>query len=226
MDQDFMSAYQALEARMKVLADSDGDVFLPNPRPKRPVDYVLICMEPSLGRWARNQDEANSMVEAGFRNFLSSLEDFILHFCTRHYLCGADEDYHITDLSKGAMLVQHAGVARIERYNRWYSLLKEELDLVSSAGVGIVAVGNMVAEQLERRGFSRPFTRVVHYSGQAAKAREAGIEGRERNFEAFKASLSLDDVIANAGAVLRRSGVPSGMQSETLARLAKPSLPI
>src|SRR5436190_8414128 len=101
----FRASYQRLEARMTRLAEADGDVFLPNPELSRPVEYLLIGMEPSLGRWARSREEADAKVKAGFRNFVSSIEDFILHFCVRHYLCSGSETYHITDLSKGAMLV-------------------------------------------------------------------------------------------------------------------------
>ena len=97
---------------MKVRAETDGDVFLPNPEPLGPVEYVFVCMEPSLGRWARSADEARAKVEAGFQNFISSIEDFILHFCMQQYLCEPTQRYHITDLSKGAMLVERAGVAR------------------------------------------------------------------------------------------------------------------
>src|SRR4030095_1160489 len=100
----FRAAYRELEARMKVLAEADGDVFLPNPEPMGPVEYLFVCLEPSLGRGARASDEARSKVEAGFRNFLSSIEDFILHFCIRQYLCEPTQEYHMTDLSKGAML--------------------------------------------------------------------------------------------------------------------------
>src|SRR5262249_44102498 len=155
-----------LETRMKSLAEADGDVFLPNPEPLGLVDYVFICMEPSLGRWARSADEARSKVEAGFRNFLSSIGDFILHFCIQHYLCKNMQRYHITDLSKGAMLVKRAGLARIERYDRWFSLLLEELDLVAVPGARVFAVGGDVAKYLERHTTQRQFTRVIHYSGQ------------------------------------------------------------
>jgi hypothetical protein len=93
----FRASYQRLEARMKRLAEADGDVFLPNLEPSRPMEYLLIGMEPSLGRWARSREEANAKVEAGFRNFVSSIEDFILHFCVRHYLCSGSESYGITD---------------------------------------------------------------------------------------------------------------------------------
>ena len=86
IDEGFRAAYRELEARMKVLAEADGDVFLPNPDPLGPVEYVFVCMEPSLGRWARSADEAKSKVDAGFQNFISSIEDFILHFCIQQYL--------------------------------------------------------------------------------------------------------------------------------------------
>jgi hypothetical protein len=209
---------------MRALAEAEGDVFLPNPEPQGPVDYVLICMEPSLSRWSRNVGEARSRVETGFRNFIFSIEDFILHFCVRRYLCCAEQRYHITDLSKGAMLVERASIGRVERYDRWYALLEEELELVSSAGTGFVAVGKLVTEHLIRRGFSRPFTRIIHYSGQAASARKAGTVGWEASFESFKALVSLDDLIANAKDVLLGAGVPVEIRDETLARLTKSQL--
>ena len=152
IDESFHTAYRELEERMKVLAEADGDVFLPNPEPSGTVQYILICMEPSLGRWARSADDARLRVEAGFRNFLFSIEDFILHFCVRRWLCGPAERYHITDFSKGAMLVDYAGFARTQRYDRWYSLLQQEINLCANPSAGIVAVGNVVAEHLVETG--------------------------------------------------------------------------
>ncbi len=35
---------------MRALAETDGDVFLPNPKPLAPVQDVLICMEACLPR--------------------------------------------------------------------------------------------------------------------------------------------------------------------------------
>jgi hypothetical protein len=46
----FRASYEYLEARMKARSEADGDVFLPNPEPLGPVEYVFVCMEPSLGR--------------------------------------------------------------------------------------------------------------------------------------------------------------------------------
>lgn len=220
----FRAAYQALELRVGALAEADGDIFLPNPAPGQPVHYVLICMEPSLGLWAQTPADAKAKVASGFRNFLYSLEDFILHFCARRYLCDAGEQYHITDLSKGAMLVDHAGSDRVERYNRWHVLLEEELDLISRPGAGVIAVGKVVSEHLKRRNFGKDFTPVIHYSGQAAAARKAGVVGREREFEEFKKSVSLDDVLSNAEKVLVGAGMPSEARAETLRRLANARL--
>lgn len=208
---------------MKARCEADGDVFLPNPEPLGPVEYVFVGMEPSLGRWARSPDEAKARVEAGFRNFVSSVEDFILHFCIRQYLCEPTERYHITDLSKGAMLVERASVDRSPRYDRWYGLLVEELDLVAKPGAGIFAVGNAVAQHLTRREFPRPITRVIHYSGQAGRARAAAIAGHEDVFEKFRNSVSLELLLATAKDVLNKS-VPANLRDETLARLAESEL--
>jgi hypothetical protein len=210
---------------MKALAEADGDVFLPNPEPLGPVEYVFVCMEPSLGRWARSPDEAKAKVEAGFRNFVSSAEDFILHFCIRQYLCEPTERYHITDLSKGAMLVERARVERSPRYDRWYGLLVEELDLVAKPGAGIFAVGNAVAQHLTRRQFPRPVTRVIHYSGQAGRARAAAIAGHKDDFEKFRNSVSPQLLLATAKDVLNES-VPANLRDETLARLTGSGLSI
>jgi hypothetical protein len=83
IERGFRAAYRELEARMRALAEDDGDVFLPNPEPPGPVEHVFICMEPSLGSWARSLEEARAKVEADFRNFVFSIEDFILHFSIR-----------------------------------------------------------------------------------------------------------------------------------------------
>jgi hypothetical protein len=220
IDEGFRTAYRELEGRMKALAEVDGDVFLPNAEPLGRVQYVLVCMEPSLGRWARDPDDARSKVEAGFRNFLSSIEDFILHFCARHYLCGPAERYHITDFSKGAMLAKHAGRERTKRYDRWYALLQEEIELLcASPGSGVVAVGNAVYRNLLRRDFRRCVTPVVHYSPLAARHWRAAIVGREGSFRAFGGSVSLEKIVAMAEDVLKSAHVPSEFCDPALSRL-------
>ena len=96
------SAYVSLEQRMKALAESEGHVYLPNSEPTIPVDYVLICMEPSLGHWARSTAEAQAKVASGFRNFLVGIEPMLLHFSVRRFLCEQGQHYHLTDFSKWA----------------------------------------------------------------------------------------------------------------------------
>jgi hypothetical protein len=224
IDESFRTAYRELEERMKALAETDGDVFLPNPEPLGTAQYILICMEPSLGHWARSVDHARSRVEAGFRNFLSSIEASILHFCARRYLCGPTDRYHITDFSKGAMLVKHAGFARTQRYDRWYSLLLQEINLCGNLNSSIVAVGKRVAEELVQRDFPRPFTSVIHYSGQAALARRAGLKGREDSFREFNGSVSLEDIVATMGDALKDAHVPPAIRNDILAQLTKTQL--
>jgi hypothetical protein len=209
---------------MRALAESDGDVYLPVVEPEGLAPYVLIGMEPSLGWWARSADEARSKVERGFRNFLFSIEDFILHFCIQHYLCGPGERYHLTDLSKGAMLVDHANVARVERYDRWFGLLQEEIDLVATPNALIVAIGEAVATHLRRRCFPRPFTQILHYSGQAGRARHTGIRGHEQRFRDFLGSVSMDDLNTTAQHLFEAARVPREIRDEALLRLASTQL--
>lgn len=123
-----------LESKFAAAAAIDGDIYLPNFTPSGPVDAVLIGMEPSLGRWARTPENAAGMIVAGFRNFMWSPEDFILHYAARRFLCSAEQTYHITDVSKGAMNGDKANIDRRARYSRWAALLDEEVGLVAKPG--------------------------------------------------------------------------------------------
>lgn len=226
VEEDFAARYRNLEERFKALAQVDGDVYLPNPAAEGPVQFVLVCMEPSLGRWARSAEQARERVDAGFRNFLPSDEVALLHYCVRRYLCRPQDRYHITDLSKGAMLVKRAASERDGRYRRWYPLFKEELDLIAAPGARYIAVGREVAIQLERHGFKKPIHSVMHYSSQAGLARHKGIEGREAGFAAFMGSVSLDDVVVTAKDVLSSARVPAEIVHATLAKLRRLTLTV
>lgn len=127
----FAARMHDLEERFAATAAADDDVYLPNFTPTGPVDAVLIGMEPSFGWWARTPAEAGQKIAAGFRNFMWSPEDFILHHAARRSLCPAGETYHIADISKGAMTVKRAHIDRRARYARWAALLDEELRLVA-----------------------------------------------------------------------------------------------
>ena len=224
MEDEFRKAYRDLDRRMKALAESDGDVYLPNPEPAAPVDYILICMEPSLGGWARSVEEARARVASGFRNFLAGVEPMLLHFSARRFLCENGQTYHITDFSKGAMLVQDAGVDRTDRYDRWYALLQEEVDLLAAPGARVVAVGTAVAGHLRRRKFPRQVTPVMHYSPLASRHRDARLKGHEDGFREFERSISLEDVLATARKVLDESQVPPEICKEALGIVARSRL--
>jgi len=222
-DPSFHAAYEDLERRMKAQAEADGDVYVPNPKPKGPVQYVFVCMEPSFGRLANSNAEARAKVEAGFRNFLYSMDDFILHFCINRYLCRAGERYHITDLSKGAMLVEDAETDRSTRYGRWHPLLEEELDLVARPDATLFSVGKAVDDHLAGQGLA-PVTRILHYSPQAAFQRNNAVEGDEARFEAFSQTIRHADVLATAHHVLERSGMSQAFCEETTDRLKRREL--
>jgi hypothetical protein len=219
----FQVAYRTLEREMKACAEDDAaGVFLPSVAPAGPVDYVLICMEPSLGSTSAGQ--VRERVQAWFRNFLSSMGDFILHFSARTYLCKEGQRYHITDFSKGAMAVKSARAARAQRYDLWYPLLLKEIKLIAKPNAGFFAVGKVVDRHLRRLGFPRPFDEVIHYSGQAARTRKEFVAKRKANFEAFKGTVSLRDIRDAAEDVLRSADVPARFHSEALARLKAPQL--
>ena len=198
--------------------------YLPNPEPLGAAQYVLICMEPSLGRWANTAEHARSRVEAGFRNFLFSIEDFIFHFCVRRYLCRPEERYHVTELSK----------------ERCWSLVRDlqgSSDMTDgtrcwrkrSTSVPLPVLASLRLERSFRSiwrdgGSRRSFTRVIHYSGQAAPARTAGIVGREDAFQAFEDSVSIEDVVVTAEETLKAANVSSGMRDHTLSRLVRSQL--
>lgn len=221
----FQQQYRDLEDRMRRLAEAEGDVYLPNPKPKGPVDYVLICMEPSFGKWAGGSvPKARERVDAGFRNFLNGMDSMLLHFCVRRFLCNPEQTYHITDFSKGAMPVERAAHGRGERYARWYSLLKDELELISKPDARVIAVGNQVYTQLNRSAYTRPVTPIIHYSSQAGRARAAGVAGHEKQFDKFKAQVSREDVISVAHEVLIESGVPAQIYNEAIATIQRARL--
>jgi len=107
---DFATSYRALEKRMAALAKAEA-VFFSCQIPALRLRWATYCCA-----WSHRlvgglvpPAEAQARVGAGFRNCVSSLEDFILHLSVRSYLCGQSQAYHITDLSKGAMLVADAG---------------------------------------------------------------------------------------------------------------------
>ena len=225
IDSGFRAAYRALESRMVTLAEADGAVFLPNPQPAGPVEHVFICMEPSLGSWSRDTEHAKAKIAAGFRNFVFLDHGTLsLHFAIREYLCGPGERYYLTDISKGVMTVKRAGTDRTKRWDRWYPLLLDELNLVARPGAHTFAVGEVVDGFLSDNSFPSRLTKairyssVMHYSLVNIAHRKKRIAGHEADFEEFKRSLSIDRVLARAREVMTES-LPPPFRDLALARL-------
>ena len=211
----FSKQYAALEVKFKEQVKKDNEDFglksrfLANIAPKGPVDYVLIAMEPSL---PANIDD--------IRNFTVSVEDFILHFCVNEYLCKGAHAYHLTDLSKGAMLTSQAQVSRQCRYERWYSLLCEELELVAQPGTAVIAIGTAVERFLMKQQFpSQLAGRILHYSWSASRYRQKMAERFPEQFAEFKAMVNLECIIATAERVLNEAGLGPCVRKETVKRL-------
>jgi hypothetical protein len=222
----FADEYHELEARFRTLAEADGEVYLPNVEPTGPVQHVFVAMEPSIGRWAGRSASpaararaAREKVEAGFRNFVADEvgDVVLLHHAIRQYL---GTSYHLTDFSKGAMLVDRAKGERAERYDRWYPLLLAELRLVGPQA-RVWAVGRDPAAALRDRGFT-DFAEVLHYSSRAGLARARAVRGHEAQFEAFRETVTMKDVLGTAEAVLQP--VPAWLREQTLRALARTQL--
>jgi hypothetical protein len=194
----FDDRYRELEDQFRAQADADGAVYLPNVEPSGPVAAVFVTMEPSLRGWARNADDARAKVERGFRNFARDDGPLLLQHAICRYLT---DSYHLTDLSKGAMLVADAGAEREARYERWHPLLLVELALVGP-DAPVYAVGGPVAEHLQAYGIpivgNRP---LLHYSARGARHRLTVVQGREAEFAAFSATVTRADILATAAAI-------------------------
>ena len=102
----FTENYEELEHsfRQQVKKDGDDSIYLPTIHPTECVDFLFIGMEPSLGHWAKDLEEAREKIRLGFKDFSYSILDFILHFCINQYLCYDGSKYHITNINNSGYL--------------------------------------------------------------------------------------------------------------------------
>jgi hypothetical protein len=138
-------------------------------------------------------------------------------------LLSADQTYHITDISKGAMTVGKADVDRRARYGRWAALLDDEIRLVAKPDAWIIAVGGQVCRLLKRRWSDCQVACIMHYAAWA-KARDAGVKGREAEFRAFADAVSMQDIVDVASDIMREKSIPADLSVATLNRLRKAKL--
>ena len=217
----FSEQYAALEGKFKEQVEKDNEdlgiesCFLANVAPKAPVDYVLVAMEPSR---PANIDS--------IKNFAVSVEDFILHFCAKEYLCKGEceRTYHITDLSKGAMRVTDASSSpalRYERYKRWYPLLCEEIKLVARPNAPIIPVGHVVRDFLTVQKMSDLKDEILHYSQSAGPHRTKMPKRYPEQFSEFKDTVDLSDIKKAAKRVLGEAGLGHDEPQKTLKRLQR-----
>jgi hypothetical protein len=133
--------------------------YLPNPFFTNAPKWCLVAMEPSLG--GMTPEKFQSELNRGFLNFLWSEGDFILHYCAFTFLCSQSFDYHITDISKGAMKTAVANSRRSERYDNWLALLKHELRLLNNPR--LIAIGSRADAFLRKKNFVVDRS-IMHYS--------------------------------------------------------------
>ena len=167
------------------------------------MDFVLVAKEPSLSGGGLGKEDSN---------FSQSIEDFILHYCVREYLCEGAETYYLTDLSKGAMSVKDAGKDPLPRYYRWYPLLEEELRLVTKPGkTRVIAIGNGARDFLTAKNLccGRICDRiegVMHSSRVAAPHIEKAIQCWKGSFPEFSETVEMDDIVKTARCVWEEIG--------------------
>ena len=236
----FEAAYRELEYAFELQVNEDNrrfgseaSIYIPNIRPDGPVDYVLVGSEPSLGGWAKGStleermDEARRKLEKGYKNFATSPEDFIFHYCVREYMCQPHYTYHITDLSKGAMLTKLASDKPKDRYERWFDLLKREIGLVAQPGAPIIAIGGEAWRFLSKKSESGLFeghavTPILHFGGGWIGNWNYYPEDFPKLYGTFSPTIGLKDILFAAEAVLHKAGMDC-FTDETLEKLNRKS---
>ena len=191
----FKDEWEALERRFMEQVESDNielgidSSYVHNFVPQGPVDYVLIAMEPSTGVPGSDRKDSAQIT----RNFSWSVEDFILHYCIREYLCRRGGTYHLTDLAKGGMTTKLADKERERRYERWYPLLQEELRLLNKPGrTRVIAIGQKVRKFLKGKGLCDRVEGILHYARTAAGYRDKLIEPWRKEFPEFSRAVDKD----------------------------------
>ena len=209
----FSEKYAALECEFKEQVGRDNEEldiqseYVHNFIPTGPVDYVLIAMEPSTGVPGGKDRKDSGQIT---RNFAWSVEDFILHYCIREYLCRDGETYHLTDLSKGRMKTRLANKKRQCRYERWYPLLKRELQLLTKPEeTRVIAIGKVVSDFLNEKLLCDCMERILHYSRNAAGHRNKAIQPWCDQFPEFSQSVDKDAFQGSIEEVLRDADMDS-----------------
>lgn len=193
--------------------------YIPNIMPKKKVKYIFITMEPSFGRWAKDETNASQMLKRGFRNFLWSIEDFLFQYAISTYL---STSFYITDISKIAMLVSNAEKMRDKLYPQWINHLKEELEVFGRNDYRLFFVGNKVSQQLSSVFQSNQVAgTVLHYSSQAGTKRKELPSSLPEDYATFKKQKcpSVEDLQNFTKRLLQESNMDENLKNDTTKRL-------
>lgn len=217
---EFRDKYQALEQkfRERVVADNEcfgvDSHFLCNIAPQGAVDFVLIAKEPSYNKKAKDPVP---------KNFCASIEDFILHFCIKEYLCREGETYYLTDLAKGAMSGDDAKIDTGKRYAKWYPLLCEEIKLVASPQSPKIAIGKDVEGFLFEKTLPNFTGSILHYSKNAAKYRKIIPKAHPERYAEFDTTVCWENIEQTVIRVMTEGNISSYID-RTLKRLRNSKL--
>jgi hypothetical protein len=245
----FEMDYARLEKRFKhqVQKDrhtygSDNIVFLPTfPKPKEKVDFVIIGMEPSLtNSWAGNppnQSDAEIYVQNGFCDFLPfRFEDLIVRYVVLTYL-GKSSSYYMTNVSKGAMILDLASWTRKQRWADWFPLLRDELDLVAKKDAKVFALGRQVYNFLRRKQiktndcvryyplewiksrFQNELNWILHHSPQTIPARNQMVKENENEYQKALLGVTKEKLVRFADEILKSGGATQLMTDWCLGEL-------
>ena len=199
----FRDEYDALEREFCQRAMKEGSSSWTLSIPKGRVDFVLVAMEPSTGGKDDTQEypckETVHSRSNHWLNFAYSFEDYIVHYTVEKYLCAEGEGYYLTDLAKGWMPVKCAERDRTERWEEWFPLLKQELQLVANRQASIVAVGRDVEKFLIKKMNDLPKgltlrSRILHYSQNAVSYRTKKAEMHPERYGEFSKTVSFKDI--------------------------------
>lgn len=212
--------HHACQAQVAIDAGNGvHSIYLPNTVFTEKPKYCLITAEPSLS--GMPPAAFQGLIDRGFTNFLFSRGDFVLQYCAYKFLCGENFDFIVTDLSKGAMTVNNAGVRRDTRYNAWLAILQQELMFYGNPRK--IAVGRVVETFLDNNRLEAElYTR--HYSGNNnADFKNFYDQHPEDQHLANDLDERLRDFIEE---LFSKINYPDDLRHETLNRIFRNPLPI
>ena len=150
-----------------------GGGYLPNFTPSGPVDYILVAMEPSTGVHGGHEGQAPE----SSLNFSWSVEDFILHYCAREYLCRRGETITLRISPRAACPSRMQNATDKRGMKGGIPCCGGSLPLLQTTEkTRLIAVGKVVEDFLKKKGLCKQVERVLHYSPAAASHRDKAIQ--------------------------------------------------